>query len=48
MSKTTNKFPAGVRERAARLVLVDEAQHSSCLQAVLLIAAKIGWGSRDG
>lgn len=42
MSKTTNKFSPEVRERAVRLVLETEREHSSRWQAVMSIAAKIG------
>ena len=41
-SKTTNKFSAEVRERAVRMVLEHEGEHSSRWTAVQSIAAKIG------
>ena len=42
MKQTTNKFSPEVRERAVRLVVDTEGQHSSRWQAIVSIASKIG------
>lgn len=42
MSKTTNKYSPEFRERAVRLVLDNQSQHSSRWQAIMSISVKIG------
>ena len=41
-SKTTNKFSSEVRQRAVRMVLDHEGDHSSRWTTISSIAAKIG------
>ncbi len=45
MSKITNKYSPEVRERAVRLVLDHQGQHSSHRQAIMSISAKIGYSA---
>ena len=42
MSKATNRFSPEVRERAVRMVLDNQGQHSSHWSALLSISTKIG------
>lgn len=43
MSKTTNKLVPEVRAHAVRMVAANAGQHGSRWQAVMSIAAKIGY-----
>jgi transposase-like protein len=42
MGKQTGQYPAEVRDRAVRLVLEHQGEHSSQWEAIVSIAAKIG------
>jgi transposase len=42
MGKQTGQYPAEVRDRAVRLVLDHQADHSSQWEAIVSIASKIG------
>lgn len=48
MCKTTNKSSPEVRERAVRLVMDNNGQHSSRWQAIISVFAKIGCVANAG